>query len=445
MTDLPDGWEWESIEGLARHAAHALAIGPFGSNLKVVDYRDEGVPLIFVRHIRARNFDGFDPKFVDERKADDLAAHVVRAGDVLVTKMGEPPGDACVYPDRRPAVLTADCIKITPHECLDARYMAHLIEAPQFRAAMRTITQGVAQRKVSLGRFRKLRLPVAPFAEQDRIVSAIEEHLSRLDVAASNLVRARRRTAPLLDRLLDGLHSDGSVDVELQHVLDRPLANGRSVRTDPSGFPVLRLTALRDRRVNLSERKGGEWTEEAARPYLVERGDFLVSRGNGSLRLVGRGGLVDDDPDPVAYPDTLIRVRVNPHEIDARYLALVWDSRRVRQQIERQARTTAGIYKVNQEMLRLIRIPKPRLEVQRELIARAEDALEVIQRLEHAAGRTLSLAERLRRSVLAAAFSGQLVPHDPANEPASVLLNRIRAERQSSVTPSLRRKAPAPT
>lgn len=116
----------------------------------------------------------------------------------------------------------------------------------------------------------------------------------------------------------------------LEELLSQGLSNGRSVPTQTDGFPVLRLTALRNRRIDLRERKCGAWTAAEAQGFLVQQGDFLVARGNGSLSLVGRGGLVQDAPDPVAFPDTMIRVRVG-FAMTAPYLATVWDSPLLRQ------------------------------------------------------------------------------------------------------------------
>src|SRR5438477_10659089 len=100
----------------------------------------------------------------------------------------------------------------------------------------------------------------------------------------------------------------GWARAKLGELLEEPMANGRSV-PDGSGFPVLRLTALKGGRVDLRERKRGAWGAQDASRFRVRNGDFLIARGNGSLALVGRGGLVEDEPDPVAYPDTAIRVR----------------------------------------------------------------------------------------------------------------------------------------
>lgn len=163
--------------------------------------------------------------------------------------------------------------------------------------------------------------------------------------------------------------------VPLAELIAAPLANGRSVPTQAGGFPVLRLTALRKGAIDLGERKGGAWTRDDAERFLVRAGDFLIARGNGSLDLVGRGGLVSPDPDPVAFPDTMIRVRPDTARLEPRYLALAWTAPAVRTQIEDSARTTAGIYKINQAHLGAIRIPLPPLDEQRRIVDILEDHL----------------------------------------------------------------------
>src|SRR6202034_3509303 len=160
-----------------------------------------------------------------------------------------------------------------------------------------------------------------------------------------------------------------------------PLINGRSVQTDGDGFPVLRLTALREGRLALSERKGGRWTAADAEPFLVHRGDFFISRGNGSLSLVGRGALLEEEPDPIAFPDTMIRIRVGEQKIFPEFLRLVWDAQRIRTQIESFARTTAGIYKINQKMVQAILIPVPNLPLQRQLVTEVREVLEGVDRV----------------------------------------------------------------
>lgn len=177
LPELPAGWVWASVEQISSDEKYSLAIGPFGSNLKVPDYRDSGVPLVFVRNIRSGNYGGEYTKYVTQEKADELRAHSVQSGDVLVTKMGEPPGDADVYPENQPpAVITADCIKIRCQPGLMfAEFLKVAINSEIGKRQILPMTQGVAQKKVSLGRFSSLAVPVPPLDEQTLIVQILSE------------------------------------------------------------------------------------------------------------------------------------------------------------------------------------------------------------------------------------------------------------------------------
>jgi hypothetical protein len=78
------------------------------------------------------------------------------------------------------------------------------------------------------------------------------------------------------------------------------------VKDRTGGFKVLRLTALRFGKIDLREYKEGDWEASEAANHVVRKGDFLLSRGNGSIKLVGRGGVVMENVD-IAFPDTLKR------------------------------------------------------------------------------------------------------------------------------------------
>lgn len=421
MTELPPGWEWTTIGEVTEvldslripvnAAARAQRPGdvPYYGATGQVGWIDEPIfdeELVLLGEDGAPFLDPSKPKayLIDGPSWVNNHAHVLRAVPGVTTN----------------------------------RFFKHALDAVDFRPHV----NGTTRLKLTQKAMNSMPIPLAPRGEQERIVAAIEEHLSRLDAAVEHVDSARRRTGVLAQRLVDSIW-DRAETIALADLLEQPLANGRSVRTDPDGFPVLRLTALRNRRIDLSERKGGAWTIEEARPFLVREGDFFVSRGNGSLSLVGRGGLVDVAPDPVAYPDTLIRVRVQPSNYDVRFLSLVWDSIPVRRQIEGQARTTAGIYKVNQEMLRSIELPLPSLDEQSAIVERVSAAMSGCERVAAEVRTSQARSVALRRSILAAAFSGQLVPQDPDDEPASVLLERIRAERAAST--ATRRPAKART
>jgi len=224
----------------------------------------------------------------------------------------------------------------------------------------------------------------------------------------------------------------------VDQLIQEPLMNGKSVKTKRGGFPVLRLTCLRGFKVDLNERKDGAWSAEEAENFLVNRGDFLVARGNGSIRLVARGALVTDDPDPIAFPDTIIRLRIAEGVIAA-FFKQVWDAPFVRAQLERAARTTAGIYKVNQKDLGRVVVPVPPMNEQVRILNRLERIALSSEAAVTAIMKCKARIARLRQSILKWAFEGKLVDQDPDDEPASVLLERIRAER-AAAQPARRRR-----
>ena len=194
----------------------------------------------------------------------------------------------------------------------------------------------------------------------------------------------------------------------VDQLLSEPLANGRSVKSADRGFPVLRLTSLQNGAVELNERKIGAWSARDARRFLVRTDDFFVSRGNGSIRLVAAGGLVRALPDPVAFPDTLIRIRLCSG-IDSRFFAAMWNSRIVRGQLEKKAKTTAGIFKVNQDDLATCVLPLPPL-VEQIRIRDATEGLAAHGRLmADMVTRSSLRAQTLYQSVLKFAFAGALV------------------------------------
>lgn len=198
------------IEQLAKPQRYSLGIGPFGSNLKVSDYRAAGHPLVFVREIRANQFGDGATKYISGEKFDELKAHRVAPGDILITKMGDPPGDVAIYPLERPeAVITADCIKLSVDESAYCRdYVAYAMQAEQFRRDVLSISAGVAQQKVNLTKFRKLTLRVPTRLEQTEIVHRVDQlfaHADRLEQQVDNaLARVNNLTQSILAKAFRG-------------------------------------------------------------------------------------------------------------------------------------------------------------------------------------------------------------------------------------------------
>ena len=212
MPELPCGWCYASPDQMTAFHKNALTIGPFGSSLLKSDYMSAGVPLVFVRDIRSESFGGAETRFVSQEKAKELASHTVKTGDLLITKMGDPPGDTAIYPAGRPiGIITADCIKLTPHTNLvSAEYLRFIIRTSQISEQFAGITQGVAQQKVSLSRFRCIAVPIPPLAEQRRIVSKVDQLMTLVNELETQLAISQTTSKKLLEAIVVELTTESS-------------------------------------------------------------------------------------------------------------------------------------------------------------------------------------------------------------------------------------------
>jgi type I restriction enzyme S subunit len=227
---------------------------------------------------------------------------------------------------------------------------------------------------------------------------------------------------------------DGWVWTTVGGMLAEPICNGISVKgaEEPPGVPSLKLNAMSERGFNYELVRFLPLAATQVAGLHVLPGDFFVSRGNGSLAFVGRGTVAQTPPFPVIFPDLMMRLRLLPGARASNWLPTIWPSAVVRRQIERKAKTTAGIWKVAQPDVASVVVPLPPLAEQQRIVAEVERRLSTVDEIEVIVAANLKRAERLRQAILKRAFEGKLVPQDSSDEPASVLLERIRAEREAS-------------
>lgn len=212
------------------------------------------------------------------------------------------------------------------------------------------------------------------------------------------------------------------------------LQYGTSSKTsdDAGGVPVLRMGNIKNGELDWTSlkylpSKHGEFPD-----LLLSIGDVLFNRTNSS-ELVGKSAVFRGNPGPVSFASYLIRLRCSGIVPDllVRYL----NSSIGRTWVGRVASQQVGQANVNGTKLKSLGIPLPPVGEQTEMNRLLTLAFARAGRLEAEAARARALLDRLESAILAKAFRGELVPQDERDEPASVLLERIRAQKAAAPKP----------
>jgi type I restriction enzyme S subunit len=385
----------DELGGLSKTA---VVIGPFGSSLKTSDFTDSGVPLIFVRDIRAGDFS--KPRaFVSEEKARELRAHIAIPGDLVVTKMGDPPGDVAIYDGPVPALITADCIRLRPTRGYDTRYLLHAFKTPRVRQQVLDITSGAAQKKVSLERFRhRVAVPVPSLPEQ-RHIAAILDHVDTL--------RAKRRQvlahlAVLTQSIFNdmvGAEAWATTLGDLAEVQIGPFGSLLHQEDYVSGgVAVINPMHIRggvlepDPEFSVSEEKASTLSL-----YRLRSGDVVLGR-RGEM---GRAGIASEEHAGMLCGTGSIILR--PREVDSRFLHAVVTSPRMKGHLVRSA-LGATLPNLNAGIVKAAPAPKPRAEVQ----ATFAESLAKVERCVADLVRASSADAKLFTSLQSRAFRGEL-------------------------------------
>ena len=170
--------------------------------------------------------------------------------------------------------------------------------------------------------------------------------------------------------------------------------------------------------------------------YRLRSGDVLLNEGQ-SQELLGRPAIYRGEPPEIAFTNSLIRF-VPGDGVTSEWALLVFRRHMHAGRFRRESRITTNIAHLALGRFRTIELPIPPLAVQDRIAASTREALAAVDHQIEEIDRSITSVGSLRRSILASAFSGKLVPQDPSDEPASVLLERIDTNRPP--TPIRRRR-----
>lgn len=404
-------------------------------------YQKDGVPFIRSMNVVFFGFKRSGLTYLNPEQAESLRGAEVRANDILLNITGASIGRVTRAPeDLDGARVNQHVCIIRPQESMEPRFLQAYLSSPEFQDLIKFENFGVTRQALTKGQILEFELPLPPLNEQRRIADKLDVLLAQVDACRERLDRVsaivkRFRQAVLAAATSGRLTADWRArqgnGLEWQ---PSSLGNCGEVSgglTKNSGrqgselrMPYLRVANVYANRLNLEDvAEIGLNAKELAKTRL-KRGDLLIVEGNGSIEQVGRVAIWNGELPECVHQNHLIRWR--SAGAFPRYV-LYWLLAPIgRTLLMELASSTTGLHTLSVSKVAAIPIDLPAPEEQQEIVRRVELLFSYADRLEQRIQATRARVERLTPALLAKAFRGELVPQDPNDESAEILLERLR-------------------
>jgi restriction endonuclease S subunit len=406
MSDLPEGWTITTVG-----EAGDLSLGRQRS--PKYHQGEKMRPYLRVANVFEDRIDTSDVMtmhFSDE----EFKRHQLHQGDVLLNE-GQSPhllGRPAIYRGNPPDVaFTNSLIRFRPGPDVIPEWalivFRHHMRSGRFKREAR-ITTNIAH--LSIGRLRSVEFPIPSPDEQRRIVAAIEEQFSRLDVGVTALERARHSIKKLDDLFtlqLLGRHivleSEWRTLAEVStHVVDCPHS---TPKFSSQGMPCIDTTCISPGVIHYDRLRHVDPSiyEERVRRLVPQNGDVIFAREG----TVGTAVVIPADLNPCLGQRVML-FRPAGDEVRGDYLCLMINSMIVKRQY-RGRLLGSTVPHLNVRDAKELRIPVPSLSIQEEIAARADEIMSNISFVRNIIKSNVLKSSALQSAILEAAFSGRLI------------------------------------
>lgn len=334
----------------------------------------------------------------------------------------------------------------------DETFLFHAISG--YLQAINENTPSVTVKHLSSKTVQSVPLPLPPIAEQRRIAQKLDALLAQVDTLKARIdaipFLLKRFRSAVLSAATNGeltgekpycwkaLPLEGLVESSMVGLVRS--SNEQLDQLDGL-HPYLKMNNInQDWGFNTDNVVGVRATKEELLRYELKRGDWLFNTRN-SLELVGKS-CVWHGPKGFVFNNNILRIRFVAEALPE-YVEIWFRSPQGRAGLNKIKSATTSVAAIYQKALMKEVLLLPEISQQRKIVQRVEQLFAFADQIEARVNAVKDRVDALTQSLLAKAFRGELVPQDPNDEPASVLLERIRAQRAAAPKPKRGRKAAA--
>jgi type I restriction enzyme S subunit len=388
---VPEGWTKSRLGDLGRYIN--------GRGFKKSEWATTGRPIIRIQNLTGSSgtFNYFDGE-VEER-------YVVRPGDLLISWAATLGAYFWNGPE---GVLNQHIFRV--ESSIDPRFHKHLLDHKL--AELYTHTHGSGMVHITRGKFDAIEVLLPPPNEQRRIVEILEDLMSRLDAAGDYVHASMRRCGRFIESWLrDALEPVAQENRRLGDVVIESRggwSRSRSHLVEPDeGTPYLKMNNIaRSGDLVLDEVVHVAAADADLAKYAIRPGDVLFNSKN-SGDLIGKSAVADERVAGWVFNENIIRLRFTG-DVSSEYAGLWLLGPQARRQITSSTSASTNVAAVYLHALREFEMWVPDSEVQARLVAEYRERRSSVDRLRRELDAQVQRAVLLRRSLLAAAFSGRL-------------------------------------
>ncbi len=340
---------------------------------------------------------------------------LIRPGDLVISGINAAKGAIAIYSEtaQKPIAATIHYGAYIPNkERVDLKYLWWFLRSATFRDIVQHHIPGGIKTELKAKRFLAVPIPLPSLTEQRQILEEIELLSKSISTAQRLRQESILEVNVLQSRALDGLLANKTFEYQpLKDILAEPLVNGLSIPASGigrEGILFAKVGIINSGKMNPAEIKRVNIDLSKDSNFWMKQDDIFVSRGN-SLELVGRAAVYSGIPKNCAFPDLLIRVRVDKTIVEPQYVVYYFQTLDARKYIEKEASgTSPSMKKVSQPKLERMPIPVPTLDEQRRIIAYLDNLQTHVSALRAAQSETEEELSALMPSILDKAFKGEL-------------------------------------